>query len=142
MYTHIKKITKKTEYFKISFDINEDNLPDHFISVNCNELKPCLFYVFISKGKHFVERGTILLQYKKFEILKRTHNGVNDIFYYHEKDETLGTIVRYEFNGSKYDVKTSYTSKYQIGSLLDTRNWFNGYTFLHGCKYLLIYTKV
>jgi len=122
IFEHLKKTTGSARFKILDLDINADNNKDLLIGVDCNSLQPCLHYVFIIKNKTYLQKGTVLLEKNKFEILKKKHQEMSDILFYQKKNNVSGLLIRYEFDGKKYAVKSSIAVSHNIESLLDVSN--------------------
>jgi len=89
-------------------DLNGDKKPEYLIGDLCGN-GGCQYHIFknVDNGKYQYVDATHL-QRGQFEVLKTMHNGFNDILGFSHGGGGIGSLSRYEFNGSKYDTTISF----------------------------------
>lgn len=108
-------VSQSSEVVSHSFeiDLNSDGENDKLIGVTCGNAG-CCYYVFVrTDSKSYSYKGTVHLHSNGFEILRTSHNGMNDLLAYWRLGADGGYIVRYEHDGSIYKetVRANVTSR-------------------------------
>jgi hypothetical protein len=115
---YIRTQTRETEFVSIQRDLNDDGVKDLLVGLKCSPGKACLYYCFIKAKKKYITAGTVYFDRSCAEILKTKHNGLCDILAYMAKDDETGNLVRYEFNGSKYEMAGSVRGTNKLKKLI------------------------
>jgi hypothetical protein len=104
----VNSVSGETIGDEFGIDLTNDEKPEYLIGDLCGN-GGCQYHIFKNLGGgKYQYAGATFLQRGRFEVLKTRHNGFNDILGFSHGGGGIGSLSRYEFNGSKYDTTISF----------------------------------